>query len=464
MFTEPVTVPASLSSKYRIEECLGEGGMGVVHAAYHLELKSRVAIKVLQPKLAADENARARFLREARLAASIEGDHSTKIYDVGAGSDGTPYMVMEYLAGESVDTRLARDGALSLSDTATIMMQLLSVLAEAHARGLVHRDLKPGNLFLAERRGEPIWVKVMDFGISKMGGASGEASAPENVALTEPRTLLGSPEYMSPEQLRDSATVDARADIWACGVVMFELLSGTMPFEGQSLADLYAQIISMTPKPIIQVSKVAVPAALADLITRCLDKDRAKRPASAAELAEVLSPLASESARALLPRVRAWSESRDGGVASPRGSLAPASVAPALEGPSQDEAKGPSPSGAGVVAGASKVRARRGALVGLALVLGAGVMAYSVASRSPAPRETQVRASTLLSGSVPQLEPFQVPVSQKSAAPDGPSATPSAVVTAPPVPGPGKKPAVEKRSPKATPERIQGIDGIEIIP
>jgi serine/threonine-protein kinase len=439
--------------------------MGVVHAAYHLELKSRVAIKVLQPALAADENARARFLREARLAASIEGDHSTKIYDVGAGSDGTPYMVMEYLAGESVDARLGRTGALSLTDTATVMMQLLSVLAEAHARGLVHRDLKPGNLFLVERRGEPIWVKVMDFGISKVGGGVIEPASADDVALTEPRTLLGSPEYMSPEQLRDSATVDARADIWACGVVMFELLSGSMPFEGDTLVDLYVQIVSKTPKPISEVAKAAVPDELVQLISRCLEKDPANRPASAAELAEVLSPFASESARALLPRVRAWSESRDGGLADPRAALAASSIAPTLAAPSQSDAIVRATPGGRHVAEPAQRPGRRGALVGLGLVLVASVVSYIVASRSPKTLEKTSPSAGPVVASVPRLEPVDAPIaSADHTEPVAPSATASAQVSPPPSASPQKKPSAEKKAQKGTPERIQGIDGIEIIP
>jgi serine/threonine protein kinase len=165
-------------------------------------------------------------------------------------------------------------------------------------------------LYLTERPGEAIWVKVLDFGIAKAMVPEHSTSSP-SLTLTEPRTLLGSPEYMSPEQLRDSAGVDARTDIWACGVVLFELLSGKVPFEAPTLADLYAAIVSGQPKTLGEVGASHVPAPLGRLIERCLRKDKEQRPRSAYELAVALAPFANDAAKLLLPRIRAWCKGDD---------------------------------------------------------------------------------------------------------------------------------------------------------
>lgn len=433
-----------LAGKYRVAGRLGEGGMGVVYAGEHVELGTRVAIKVLQPSLAEDATARARFLREARLAASIEGEHSTRIHDVGTDEHGRPYMVMEQLAGETAAARLEREGRLPLALAATVMLQLLDTLAEAHAKRLVHRDLKPANLFLAQRTGEEVWVKVLDFGISKVRVGGDDKKAP-SLTLTEPRALLGSPEYMSPEQLRDSANVDARSDIWACGVVLFELLTGSMPFEGPTLADLCAQIVSREPRDLAQVAseaRVTIPAGLARVVERCLRKNPADRPQNAYELAVALAPFATESGRALVPRIRAW-----------------------CNGPALDDVQ--------------PKRSRRVMFGGISLVVGAGALAFAVASlRTPA----AVKPAT---AAVPSLEPLPGPPPVRAAAPAEPTepaataalrdagaadvpgdATREAPREAPSAPATGTARAI--RSPKGTPDkkaggRIQDLASIELI-
>ena len=424
--------PPILAARYEITGRIGAGGMGVVYAAYHRELETRVAIKVLQPRLASDPTARARFLREARLAASIEGEHSTRIHDVGADDLGRPYLVMELLAGEALDEKLARDGRLGLRDAATIMMQLLDALAEAHAKGLVHRDLEPGNLFLVTRPGEPVWVKVMDFGVSKLAPAWEAGAEPPSSKLTAPRTVLGSPAYMSPEQLRDAAVVDLRSDLWACGVILFELLTGQMPFEGPSLPDLYARIVSEPPRSLSSAGAPDVAAPVARLVERCLQKDPARRPGSAHDLAVVLAPFASDSARALVPRVRAWCKTEP----APRSPVPPA----------------------------------RRALAGLGLVLVSGLGAFALASmRAPPRRIADVRS--------PMVLPLRPPPAPSSAASTVTVAAPlprSAPSAAPPVttaertgPRPGAsaaRPAPSATARKNPPsERIQDLDGIELI-
>lgn len=442
--------------------------MGVVYAAHHLELNTRVAIKVLQPKLAGDPIARARFLREARLAASIGGDHSTRIFDVGADDAGTPYMVMEYLAGESLDRRLEREGRLPLGDVATIMMQLLGVLAEAHAGGLVHRDLKPANLFLTERVGENIWVKVMDFGISKYTGPVGVDPAPKepSLSLTEPRTLLGSPEYMSPEQLRDSANVNARADIWACGVVIFELLSGKVPFEGQTLADLCAQIISSEPKSLGTVCPVALPAPIVELVAQCLQKEANARPSSAYEIAAVLAPYASESARALLPGIRARAAERSE-TATP--SMRPPRSEAGPGGESSPTEPQPLAVETGSVSAPQRRSGRRRTWIGISLVVLTSAVAYRISAR-PGPLRTEPSANAA-DRIVPALERIGGPPTPGSLGTSSLSAPqPSSGGTArPPVPVPratvpGASAASSGNAAKVKPGRIQNIDGIELIP
>lgn len=401
----------ALGAKYRVGAPIGEGGMGVVYAGVHADLGTRVAIKVLQAALSANEQARARFLREARLAASIESDHSTRIHDVGTDEEGRPYMVMEHLVGEGTNVRLARERRMPLADAATIVLQLLDALAEAHAKGLVHRDLKPANLFLVERPGEAIWVKVLDFGISKRA----DEDVPSGSALTEPRTILGSPHYMSPEQLKGAARIDARSDIWACGVLLHELLTGELPFQASSLPELYAKIMSEPPRPLAAAVPEALPAAVVRVVARCLRKDPAARPRSAYELGAALAPFASASARAALPRLRAWS---------------------------QDEPDAPVPA-----------RHHR-SIVGLGIVGAAGVLAFAAATfRAP----TNPGGRTVATGTlepVPSTSPV-APAPEVALVPSSALPPPSASA-APPSPRP---PAARARTP-----RPDALDKMDLLP
>lgn len=415
-----------LAGKYRLEELLGEGGMGIVWAGHNLGLQTRVAIKLLQPRLAEDATAKERFLREARRAASIEGEHSVRIHDVGADEDDQPYIVMERLEGETVEARLAR-GNLSIATAATVMLQLLDALAEAHARGLVHRDLKPANVFLVDRPGEAVWVKVLDFGIAKLSsGASDPAGS--SVTLTAPHTVVGSPQYMSPEQLRDAASVDARSDLWTCGVLLFELVSGALPFDSPSLAELLVQIVSGSPRALASTHAEGVPPAVARLIDRCLRKEPDERPQTAYELAAELAPFAHPSARALLPRIRAWCKEEPG--------------APA------------------------RARSRGAMRGGLTLVGAAATLAFVAASwRAPAPQRPALGASIVslepvtLATATPAVAEAAAAVSSADAAvPSRDAASDNGPPSRVARPAP---PAPPVRS--ATP-RIQTLGDIELIP
>jgi len=273
-----------IDGKYLVGTLLGEGGMGVVLSGEHTQLRQPIAIKVLAPKYAADRQFRARFLREARAAASLSSDHAVRIIDVGTTADKLPFMVMERLDGESLEARLER-GPLSVPITLDVVAQALSAVTDAHARGLVHRDLKPGNLFLTPKDDGTLRVKVLDFGISK-SMLEVDASATD-ASLTAPRALLGSPLYMSPEQLRDASGVDARTDVWAMGVVIFELLSGRAPFETNSIPELYAKILN-EPTPSLRALVPNVSVELEAVVTRCLEKDRSRRFTDAADLARAI--------------------------------------------------------------------------------------------------------------------------------------------------------------------------------
>jgi hypothetical protein len=269
-----------LAGKYTLERVLGKGGMGTVFAARHGELGQLVAIKVLHSSAS---TAGARFLREARISAGLLSEHTARVFDLGRTPAGAPFLVMEHLEGEDL-SRVVRRGPLEPSLALEYALQICDALAEAHAAGVVHRDLKPSNVFVTRRGDGSPCLKVLDYGISKRLAAPGRE---ESHCLTERHSLLGSPAYMSPEQLRQSKDVDARADIWSVGVLLYELLTGSRPFKAPVLSALSVSIAADVPKAPSCVNG-AVPAAFDRAIMRCLSKDPDARFASAAELAAEL--------------------------------------------------------------------------------------------------------------------------------------------------------------------------------
>lgn len=268
-----------IAEKYRIESVLGRGGMGTVFAARHGELGQVVAIKVLH---SAAPTAAQRFQREAKISAQLSSEHTARVFDLGT-AEGAPFLVMEYLAGEDLARVIAR-GRLEPELVVRYALQICEALAEAHAAGIVHRDLKPSNVFVVRRPDGSDCVKVLDFGISKR--VSTEDTEPSR-DLTNARVVLGSPAYMSPEQLRHSKGVDARSDIWSLGVVMYELLTGVRPFRGGSLAGLSAAIAADVP-PAPGRLESRVPRGLDRVVMRCLRKDREARFGSVDEIASAL--------------------------------------------------------------------------------------------------------------------------------------------------------------------------------
>ncbi|HZO14337.1 MAG TPA: protein kinase [Polyangiaceae bacterium] len=270
---------ALVGGKYRIEEKLGEGGMGAVYAARHQHLGSRIALKILLPAIAKDPQVVGRFLQEARAAARIEGDHVARVFDVGTHDDGRPFMVMELLAGEDLSAKMAR-GAIAPGVAVAYVVQALQGISEAHEIGVVHRDLKPENVFVTQRTGRQDTVKILDFGISK-------ASFEQSANITRTGSTMGSPAYMSPEQVRSSKDVDRRADIWSTGVILYELLTGKLPFHAETVGGVFAAILETRPPP-----PAGVPEGLSRAVMRCLERDPAKRFQSADELTRALAPYA----------------------------------------------------------------------------------------------------------------------------------------------------------------------------
>jgi eukaryotic-like serine/threonine-protein kinase len=320
-----------LAGKYRIDKILGAGGMGVVVAAHHTQLDERVAIKFLLPEMLANADAVTRFSREARAAVKIKSEHVARVADVGTLENGAPYMVMEYLEGGDLSAWLSQRGPLPIEQAVDFLLQACEAIAEAHSLGIVHRDLKPANLFVVRRPDGALSVKVLDFGISKMRGVSG--SAPE-VAITKTATMMGSPLYMSPEQMQSSKDVDQRTDIWALGIILHELLAGESPFLAETVPELVARIISMPPPP-LRVRCPQAPEALEAAILRCLEKDRTRRFASVAELGEALLPFAPRRSRLSMERIAGVLRSSGIGIATT--ALPPSSdpVAPPERGATQ---------------------------------------------------------------------------------------------------------------------------------
>ncbi|HVY32368.1 MAG TPA: serine/threonine-protein kinase [Polyangiaceae bacterium] len=283
-----------LAGKYRVEQVLGAGGMGYVVAAMHEQLGQRVAVKLLVPELCENEDSVMRFLREARAAVKIHSEHVARVIDVGELTNGSPYMVMEFLNGRDLADELDQpDAVLPVEVAIDYVLQASEAVAEAHSLGVIHRDLKPANLFLTHRPdGSPL-VKVLDFGISKAINTDENALEPAP-SLTATHSLLGSPAYMSPEQIRRPKQVDTRTDIWSLGSILYELLTKDPPFTADSPLALLAAVVS-DPLPSIRDKRPDVPVELEAVIAKCLEKNPDNRYQTVAELADALAPFAPRS-------------------------------------------------------------------------------------------------------------------------------------------------------------------------
>ncbi len=441
---ERVDVPSPgdvVCGKYVIDRELGEGGMGILFAATHRALHQKVAIKFLKSKYASEAGARERFLREARAAAAITSEHAARIQDVDETDTGLPFIVMELLDGTDLDRLLSDRKRIPALEAVGYVLEACEAIAEAHAAGIVHRDLKPSNLFLAERANGTRIVKVLDFGISK--SILQDEEAPSKKSLTAPNTLLGSPQYMSPEQVRNAKTVDARSDVWALGVILYELIAGVPPFECESIPELYAKILASPPTPLRKVVSDA-PTGLGEVVASCLAKDVDERVPSVGALAMALAPFAPAGSEARVDRItRALGrgpESTRARSSMPAPHTSPAVFAPTVAMPRR--------------------RGVRSVVMAAAFlsVVGVGVVAYRRAAdkrvdgaqRAPLSASTSALASTLPSSkATPVNVPSSAPLPSSSASA---SASAGRAQRPPPVAGSGRPP------------RVKDISEIQLIP
>jgi serine/threonine-protein kinase len=308
-------------AKYRVERLIGRGGMGTVMLAHHLRLDESVALKFLNPQAMKKPDVVARFEREARAVVKLKSPHVTRVLDVEVADNGTPFIVMEYLEGQTLAGLVRGGAALPVDLAVEYMLQTCEAVAEAHAMGIVHRDLKPGNLFLTTGADGSAVVKVLDFGVSKFGNLDKSSGAEIE---TLPDAVVGSPPYMSPEQLRSSKQVDARTDIWSLGVVLFEIVTGRMPFAADNLHEHYTKLM-LDPAPLPTQVRADLPAKLDAIVGKCLQREPQDRYANVAELARDLAELAPERARASAERVE-----RTLAAQRPRASSRPSLPAPPI--------------------------------------------------------------------------------------------------------------------------------------
>ena len=300
-YTSNPLAPGNLfAGQYLVESTLGEGAMGAVAAATCRSTGQKVAIKCLLPAHRSEPTVVARFQREMRATERLRSEHVARVIDHGEipGADAPiAFMVMERLDGCDLRTLLAQRRALSVRRAAEYVSQACVGLAEAHALGIVHRDLKPANLFRGVSASGRKIIKVLDFGIAKFGSHNAAGDARD---VTQCAATMGSPSYMAPEQMLDARSVDARADVWSLGVILYQLVSGVKPFRGEQITDVAFAVITEVPAPLDQIAP-HVPPAFARIVARCLEKRREDRWPSVVELARALAPFAHRAESA--PRV-----------------------------------------------------------------------------------------------------------------------------------------------------------------
>ena len=457
-----------LAGKYRVQRILGEGGMGMVVAAHHELLHQDVAVKLLY-RDGADREAITRLLLEARAAARLQSDHVARVLDVDTDDAGLPFIVMELLQGadlcEVADTR----GALPRWLVVDVVLQALDGLAHAHARGIVHRDLKPSNLFLANRPDGSQIVKILDFGISK--SVEKVETGRRAAQLTGGLSVLGSPPYMSPEQVRTPKDVDHRTDIWSLGVVMYELLTNSMPFGGAT-QETFAQILEKEPAPIRTVVN-GVPEGLEVVVRRCLSKKREERYDNVAELARALSPFGSGRCAKIPDRVAATLANRRDEPSGTHVYVAPSARPPRVSvrpesNPRLDSVR---PELAGIATTLTTLDAKKKwfalavavpAFIGIVV----GATALVVRARRPAELEIPSSSGSLVtpakpaSAPVPPLTPAIEPPSPDDSAalatdppPPADSSDPLSASSArrlPPLPASGRTPGTRRPPPAST--------------
>lgn len=382
-----------LAGKYRIERRIGEGGMGVVVVARHLELDEPVAIKFLLPEALGNSEAVMRFAREARASVKIKSEHVARTLDVGKLESGAPYMVMEYLQGSDLSARLRDAGPLAIDQAVDFTLQACQALADAHAIGIIHRDIKPSNLFVIRKTDGNESVKVLDFGISKVTGAAGAGT---DMGLTRTQTIMGSPLYMSPEQMASSRSVGACSDIWALGITLHELLTGKTPFEAESITELCSKVLTQ-PTPRLSDWRPDAPEGLQVVIDRCLAKEPAQRYPNVAELALALISFGTKRGR--LAAEGAARVLQTAGMSMSAVALPPPSGAA----PAEPQGQGSTGTVSPWSQTRPETRRRTGLMIGATAVvvfIGAVVAVVVIMMRAPAPQTSASAASPPVSGAV----------------------------------------------------------------
>jgi serine/threonine protein kinase len=462
-----------LLDKYRVDEQLGAGGMGRVVRASHLYLQQSVAIKVLLPQMTESAPTVARFLREAQAAVRLKSEHTARVLDVGTLPDGRPYMVMEYLEGNDLNQVLRHHGPQDPEIVCDLMLQACEGLAEAHAIGIVHRDIKPSNFFITRRPDGSMLLKILDFGISK---------APINYDdnLTQTHSVIGTPSYMAPEQMKSGRDADARSDIWSMGIVMYQLLHGRPPFAGGSYAELAIQVAQEPPTPI----HVPLSPGFGAAILRCLEKHPNRRHQNVGELARMLAPystdpitaaqIANRATRILqtrasqptiergaLPGQQSLPIGANGGLASPL-PLSPAQLTPRSWPPSPSSTGGRGQIGRSQLTlrtGGGKGWLIAGAMSLTILAASAGYIASTVLQDDPAPTVSTPAttpkapiAEPVLTVEPPPTRPTvptvpTVPENNAATVPESKAATSPTVPTVPTAPIETKTATVDTKTP-----------------
>ncbi len=292
----PVPEGELLGGRYVVERIFAEGGMGIVCLGRHAQLEQPVAIKFLRHALAGKPSVVERFLNEGRALAALRSEHVVRVMDVGQLESGRPYLVMEHLEGIDLGALVDRDGPLSADTAVRYALQVCEPLAEAHALGIVHRDIKPENLFLWSGGPGKDIVKVLDFGLAKQFGGQ------RKLAMTGPQDSIGSPCYMSPEQITTPQNIDSRTDIWSLGVVLHHFLTDVLPFEGSSIIEVISHVLSAAPKSLHEArSQLDFDPELEAIVARCLEKKPEARYQTMAELAEALNAYLARQADVVVP-------------------------------------------------------------------------------------------------------------------------------------------------------------------
>ena len=452
-----------LLGKYRVEEILGQGGMGIVARCTHLLTDAQIAIKMLRSDVLTDEDATQRFMREAQNAVRLRSEYVAHVHDVGVLENGVPYMCMEFLDGHDLGALIEEQGHVAVPWAVELMLQAAEALAEAHSISIVHRDVKPTNLFVTWRPDGTSLIKVLDFGISKSPMGT-------DMQLTQTQSLLGTPAYMSPEQMRSARLVDARTDIWSLGTVMYELLEGRRPFEAESFSEMCVKVAVDPPAPMTYT-----PPALQQVVLRCLAKSPEQRYASMAELGRDLIPFARDPHQATMLVERMTRMLGRGQMATP----IPGAVrdfksgpvrrmqSPAWHGGSDAQAipladpatlkEKSAPAIAPVTTSAPR-RGKAPLVIGLlTLVAAAGAIVFLTVRESDATRgetvEMEVRPSPAAAPPATSPPPEPAPAVTPPITPDAAIAvTPDAASVAPePKPAAAKRPPKPRVSPKKNP-------------